>query len=188
MAQSKRRHSLPATRTRQAAVLVHPPRRATFDLPHRRGDGQRRRQRQKEVDVVTHAADGECLRVMFACNSAHVSPQSRLNLRGDDPATLLGREDTVIQRRAIGVGHDGRESYGKRGSRIAPPGRLGPIARFVPGLRFAAPWATFNPSLREGKKPPKDRLKFGNFRPPDSSTSWLRNLALCGRGGSICRS
>jgi len=85
------------------ACLVHPQRRRAFDFSHGLGNRHGRRKRKQNVNVILGAAHRKSCYAMFSCDAAHVSPKSILNLRHDDRAPLLGREDTMEQRGAIRV-------------------------------------------------------------------------------------
>jgi len=107
------RHLRPPNRNRAISFLplkcwnsarfVHPAGRSALNLPHCPGHRQGRRQRQQQVYVVIHPAHAEGLHPMFACNAAHILPQSRLEFRCNDFAPLLGRKNTMKQRTTVGV-------------------------------------------------------------------------------------
>jgi len=85
------------------ADFVHPVRGCALDLLHGCGYRERRRQRQKKMDVVFRSAHGERLHLVLARNAAHVGPQPRLNLRDNGLAPLSGGEDAMKQRATVGV-------------------------------------------------------------------------------------
>lgn len=87
----------------QRAGLMHPMRGRALDVSHCRGYGQRRRHREQKMNMVLHSADAERFHFMFAGHTAHVRPQPRLNLQGNCLAPILGGEDAMKQRAAIGV-------------------------------------------------------------------------------------
>ncbi len=87
----------------QRARFMHPARGCTFDCLHRRGYRERRRQREKNMNVVFHSTYAKRLHLVLACNAAHISPQSRLDIRDNRIAPLFGGEDTMKQRATIGV-------------------------------------------------------------------------------------
>ena len=55
------------------------------------------------MDVVFHATDAKRLHLVFARDAAHVGPQTRLDFSVDRFTPLLGGEDTMKERAAIGV-------------------------------------------------------------------------------------
>jgi len=85
------------------AGFAHPMRGRALDVPHCRRYRQRRRQRKQKMNMVLHSTNAERLHFMLARHTAQVRPQPRLNLRGNCLAPLLGREDAMKQRAAIGV-------------------------------------------------------------------------------------
>lgn len=106
-------HLRPSNRKRAVAFLplkiflgagcTHPVRGRALDLSHGGGYRQRRRQREKKVDVVFGSSDYKRLHAVFSRDAAHVGPQAILNLRRNRFAPLLGREDTMHQRTTIGA-------------------------------------------------------------------------------------
>jgi len=106
-------HLRPANRERSVPLLpieaffllclVHPERRGALNLPHSLCDWNRRRKRKQNMDVILCSANGKSLEAMLSCNPAHVRPKSRLDLLRDRRTALLGGEDTMEQRRTIGV-------------------------------------------------------------------------------------
>jgi len=85
------------------AGFMHPARGCALDFPYRRGDRRGRGQREQNMNVVLHAADAKRLHLVFTRDAAHVGPQPWLDFREDDLVPLLGGEDTVKERAAIGV-------------------------------------------------------------------------------------
>lgn len=85
------------------AGLVHPMRGCALDLPHGRGDRHGRRQRKQKMNVVLGSSDAERGHLMLARDATHVGPQTRLDFSGDGLASLLGGEDAMKERAAIGV-------------------------------------------------------------------------------------
>ncbi len=55
------------------------------------------------MNVVLHSAYAERFHLMFACDAAHVSPQTRLDFWKNGLAPLLGGEDTMKERATVGV-------------------------------------------------------------------------------------
>ena len=85
------------------ADSVHPMRRDALDFSHGCGDRHGRRQRQEKMDTVFCSSDLKSLHAVIPRNAAHVGPQPRLDLRGDDLGAVLGGKDTMSQRATIGV-------------------------------------------------------------------------------------
>jgi len=63
------------------AGLMHPRRRCALDLPHCRGNRQRRRQRQQNMHMILRPAYRQGLHLVFACNAADVGPKPCPDLR-----------------------------------------------------------------------------------------------------------
>ncbi len=85
------------------ASIVHPERGCALDLPHRRRDRHGRRQREQKMNVVLDPADAKRFHLVLVRDAAHIGPKTRLNIRYDCLAPLLGGEDAMIERRAISV-------------------------------------------------------------------------------------
>ncbi len=85
------------------ASFVHPTRGCALDLLHCLRYRERRRKRQHEVNVIVRSTDYKSLHLMPSCDSAHVGPQSRLDIQRNGLASLLRREDAMEKRAPIGV-------------------------------------------------------------------------------------
>jgi hypothetical protein len=83
--------------------FLHPMRGCTLDFAHSVGNRQCRRKRQQHVDVILDSADRKSFHIVFPRNSAHVSPEPRLDFRCDGFASVLCREDAMKQGATIGV-------------------------------------------------------------------------------------
>jgi hypothetical protein len=77
-------------------------------------DGERRRERKKQVDVVFDAADGEGLHVVLASDASQIGPEACLEVGVDELAALFGREDDVVEGADVGVWHGDLEGSWSR--------------------------------------------------------------------------
>jgi hypothetical protein len=55
------------------------------------------------MDVILYSSDAKRLHLVFTRDAAHVGPKARLDSREDGPLAILGGEETMKQRRAVGV-------------------------------------------------------------------------------------
>ena len=96
---------LPGEVTPIGERIVHPFGRACFDELHRLRDGKSRWEREKEVHVILHAADGEGLHAVIASDAAEVGPKAGLEIGVDGAPAFFGAEDAVIEGTNVGVRH-----------------------------------------------------------------------------------
>lgn len=99
--------------------LVHPMRGSSLDQLHRFGQRQRRRQREKYVSMILSTARNKRLESILAGHAAEKGPQLRLDLRRNQIAPLLGRENTMNKFGNVSVRHEHTSQGFKRPIRDA---------------------------------------------------------------------